>query len=327
LVEAAQGIDLVETEAGPSTCDSCQQRLTEAVQDVDLIAAEAEETSDCDACEQRLAEAAQEVDLVAAEAEETSTCEPCQQRLTEAAQDIELVETEAGPSTCDSCQQRLAETVQDVELVAVEAEETPTCDPCQERLAESAQGIELIEEEAQSIPCKACQQRLTEAVQDIELIINSPPEAFPDTYTLEQHKELNVKKPGVLSNDHDPDKEDTLIAELVHESASGTLKFDKNGSFTYRPKGDLAGVVTFTYKVKDRADTWSNIATVTIIIEKTAAERTRKKDAITRMRRIGQSTVNNQANRSDSNTLGVRDDPAQDQPRPVPVTITIERED
>jgi cytidine deaminase len=262
---------------------------------------EAEETPDCDACQQRLAEAAQDIDLIEVEIDETSACEPCQQRLAEVAQDVDLIE--------------------------VEAEETPDCDACQQRLAEAAQEIELIEEEAQSIPCDACQQRLTEAARDIELMINRTPEAFPDTYTLKQHKELNVKKPGVLSNDHDPDEEDILIAALVNEPASGTLKFDKNGSFTYHPKGDTTGAVTFTYKVKDHAETWSNIATVTIIIEKTAMERSRQKDTITRMRRMSQGAVNNQANRSDSNTLGVRDDPAQDQPRPVPVTITIERED
>ena len=172
-------------------------------------------------------------------------------------------------------------------------------------------------------PWEPTQEKPVETDQDIEKTGNRPPKAFPDRYTLKHAKELNVPTPGVLSNDKDPDKGAQLTAELVEEPSSGTLKFNRDGSFTFTPKGDMTGAVTFTYVVKDRADVRSNPATVTI---STASERIQQtKNVITKIRNMSQGAVNNQANAG--NNPGTRENPAKDQPQHQPLIIIIQRAD
>lgn len=55
---------------------------------------------------------------------------------------------------------------------------------------------------------------------------------------------------NVLTNDVDPDGPDTLIT-LVDDVMSGTLTLNEDGTFTYEPDADFAGMDTFSYSYCD----------------------------------------------------------------------------
>lgn len=69
---------------------------------------------------------------------------------------------------------------------------------------------------------------------------------------------------NLLANDSDPDSP-TLTANLGTGPANGSLVFNADGTFTYRPNAGFAGTDTFTYSVSDGVTT-SNLATVTITV-------------------------------------------------------------
>jgi uncharacterized repeat protein (TIGR01451 family) len=91
---------------------------------------------------------------------------------------------------------------------------------------------------------------------------NVPPLATDDAYTTTTAIPLVVAAPGVLGNDSDLN-DDLLAATLEDDPASGTLALVADGSFVYTPTLGGAGVVTFSYRADDGAET-SNMATVTI---------------------------------------------------------------
>lgn len=93
---------------------------------------------------------------------------------------------------------------------------------------------------------------------------NAAPTAADDSYTTNQNTALNVARPGVLTNDTDPEGT-TLTALKVSNPANGTLTLNADGSLTYTPSQGFSGTDTFTYKANDgTAD--SNVATVTITV-------------------------------------------------------------
>ena len=93
--------------------------------------------------------------------------------------------------------------------------------------------------------------------------LNTPPEAFNDTYSLDENTTLDAS-PGVLVNDVDEDG-DPLTASMVSEPSDGALTLNPNGSFTYTPDPDFYGNDNFTYVANDGlAD--SNIATVSLTV-------------------------------------------------------------
>jgi VCBS repeat-containing protein len=96
-------------------------------------------------------------------------------------------------------------------------------------------------------------------------IPNTPPEAFPDSYSTDEDVELNVIAPGVLENDIDEDG-NPLSALLVSNPLYGTLNFNSDGSFTYTPDQDFNGNDSFNYRATDGI-ALSNIAAVTITVE------------------------------------------------------------
>ncbi len=69
---------------------------------------------------------------------------------------------------------------------------------------------------------------------------------------------------NLLANDTDPDSP-TLTATLGTGPANGSLVFNADGTFTYRPNDGFTGTDTFTYTVSDGTYT-SNVATVTITV-------------------------------------------------------------
>jgi hypothetical protein len=93
---------------------------------------------------------------------------------------------------------------------------------------------------------------------------NNPPVARNDSYSVFEAGTLDVAAPGVLANDTDADG-DPLSAALVAGPANGTLTFNADGSFRYRPTAGFTGSDAFTYHVTD-GQTWSSAATVTIAV-------------------------------------------------------------
>ena len=108
--------------------------------------------------------------------------------------------------------------------------------------------------------------------------VNDAPVAVANSYTTPKGVTLNAAVPGVLGNDTDVDSAaSSLKAILVSVPPSGTLTFNANGSFTYKPKSGFTGTVSFSYKANNgfwsadlgvpmSAD--SNTVTVTITITK-----------------------------------------------------------
>lgn len=82
--------------------------------------------------------------------------------------------------------------------------------------------------------------------------VNDPPAAVADAYQAQEDQALAVKAPGVLGNDRDVDG-DALRAALVSEPGHGTVDLKADGSFTYTPEADFAGVDSFEYKARDAA--------------------------------------------------------------------------
>jgi|GEM_PF-2452210 len=93
-------------------------------------------------------------------------------------------------------------------------------------------------------------------------VVNHPPVANADSYSVNQETLLNPAAPGVLANDTDADG-DGLTATLVSGTTHGTLALASNGSFTYTGAAHFTGVDSFTYRAND-GDADSNVATVTI---------------------------------------------------------------
>ncbi len=107
---------------------------------------------------------------------------------------------------------------------------------------------------------------------------DNAPRAFNDSYTVDAEGILVVTTFGVLHNDIDVDG-DVLTATQPVGSVSfpsvGNLVLNANGSFTYTHTGNSAPTTdTFSYIAQDshNPSRASNVATVTIIIEKTNFE-------------------------------------------------------
>ena len=79
---------------------------------------------------------------------------------------------------------------------------------------------------------------------------NDAPVAYPDSYNSEEDKTLIINSPGVLTNDVDIDN-NSLTAVLITSPDNGTLDLSSDGSFTYQPNQNFAGLDTFTYMAND----------------------------------------------------------------------------
>ena len=91
--------------------------------------------------------------------------------------------------------------------------------------------------------------------------VNDPPEAFPDTFTVDRGGSLVIPAPGVLANDTDLEG-NPLTARLSRSTQNGTLTLLQNGGFTYIPASTFSGEDSFTYRANDGDD--SNETTVVI---------------------------------------------------------------
>ena len=91
---------------------------------------------------------------------------------------------------------------------------------------------------------------------------NQPPVTNDDVVTVLEDGSLTVAAPGVLGNDRAP-AGGALTATLLYDVTGGSLDFRSDGSFTYVPPPDAAGIDRFTYRATD-GQGWSRVTTVTI---------------------------------------------------------------
>ncbi len=98
----------------------------------------------------------------------------------------------------------------------------------------------------------------------VTIQVNGAPTAAADSYSVVEDNTLTVNSPGVLANDSDPENQ-SLTAVLVAAPANGSLTLNANGSFSFIPASNFAGVTSFSYKVSDGVRE-SSPATVTITV-------------------------------------------------------------
>lgn len=96
-------------------------------------------------------------------------------------------------------------------------------------------------------------------------VVNIPPIAVEDAYTVAYDTTLTVVAPGVLGNDDDAE-EQPLTAALATPSADGDVVLAADGSFTFDPAEGFSGETTFTYTATDAGAAVSEPATVTITV-------------------------------------------------------------
>jgi hypothetical protein len=96
---------------------------------------------------------------------------------------------------------------------------------------------------------------------------NRAPTSVPDEYSVLEDAVLTVDSTtaGVLANDEDRDH-DALSAQLVDPPGHGTLTWNTDGTFTYRPAADFAGEDVFAYRASDGKRS-SALTTVKILVE------------------------------------------------------------
>ncbi len=96
-------------------------------------------------------------------------------------------------------------------------------------------------------------------------VVNKPPVAKDDTFSVNEDGVLTVAGTGVLANDTDPEGSSMTVI-LETGPSHGNVVLNSDGSFTYSPNLDFNGTDAFTYKANDGKDN-SNIATVTISVK------------------------------------------------------------
>jgi uncharacterized repeat protein (TIGR01451 family) len=92
-----------------------------------------------------------------------------------------------------------------------------------------------------------------------EVLINTPPVATNDSYSLNEATSLNIGVPGVLANDTDPDG-NSISVESNSSPVHGTLSLLSDGSFTYQPEGNYCGLDSYSYTIFDGVNGYDTAA-------------------------------------------------------------------
>lgn len=94
---------------------------------------------------------------------------------------------------------------------------------------------------------------------------NNLPEGMEDAYELTEDQALMVNAAlGLLANDSDPEM-DPISALLASAPLHGMIALNLDGSFTYTPDADYAGIDTFTYFADDGSHGAPITVTLTIL--------------------------------------------------------------
>lgn len=104
------------------------------------------------------------------------------------------------------------------------------------------------------------------ATVQIDLLpINDAPVSSEDSYLIKQADQLQVLVNGVLANDWDAES-DPLVALLIESPQHGSLQFQSDGTFVYRPDDSFFGIDEFRYLASDGLAT-GNVVKVQILIQ------------------------------------------------------------
>ncbi|MCR9296696.1 MAG: Ig-like domain-containing protein, partial [bacterium] len=95
--------------------------------------------------------------------------------------------------------------------------------------------------------------------------VNDAPVAVGESYSVLEDETLEVMTPGLLENDSDVDG-DALEVVLETGPENGSLELNADGSFSYTPAENFAGMDAFSYRVTDGIAT-SEIVMVEITVE------------------------------------------------------------
>jgi VCBS repeat-containing protein len=104
---------------------------------------------------------------------------------------------------------------------------------------------------------------LQPAESGVIAVVNNPPTADDDSYTVDEDETLVGS--SVLAGDSDPDG-DNLTATNASDPANGSVTLQPSGTFTYTPDPDFNGQDSFTYQASDGRGNVSAPATVTITV-------------------------------------------------------------
>jgi len=95
---------------------------------------------------------------------------------------------------------------------------------------------------------------------------NLPPIVLNDLFAVSENQTLYIPAPGVMANDFDPNRYNTISASKITDTKHGSLIFNSNGSFVYKPNNGFSGSDSFSYSISDGSLN-SNKANVTILVQ------------------------------------------------------------
>jgi len=82
---------------------------------------------------------------------------------------------------------------------------------------------------------------------------NLAPVANGDIFATSENQTLHIPAPGVMKNDFDPNRYTKITATKLTDTTHGTLTFNNNGSFVYKPNDGFSGTDSFLYSISDGA--------------------------------------------------------------------------
>jgi hypothetical protein len=103
-------------------------------------------------------------------------------------------------------------------------------------------------------------------------VARSTPGTGEDHYSLAAGQTLQIAAPGVLENDPATGNE-TLTVSIASNATQGTLKLAADGSFSYQPGPDFAGIDVFSYIATNGKEssvptqvtiTWPNVVLIVV---------------------------------------------------------------
>ncbi|MBS0657516.1 MAG: cadherin-like domain-containing protein [Verrucomicrobia bacterium] len=107
-----------------------------------------------------------------------------------------------------------------------------------------------------------------DATQNFALVINRPPIAATDTYSVRTNARLSIPAPKLLRNDSDPDNDPLTLTGVSPTSAQGGTVGLSGGVVTFTPATNYSGADSFTYTISDgRGGFATGTANVTVVLD------------------------------------------------------------